>query len=168
MSSSLSYTTPKRNRPVIEVDFELDGQTYTARKPKNSVLVYMEASRSRAASTADKLHAAMTFLDACLTPATQQAIQYRLRDPDDELELVDLFPIMGDLSEEFERLSGGSQDASSADVIDLDGARTETIPAAADPAGPNRTARRRATPKKAAAPKKAVAAKKAPGRALPR
>lgn len=165
----LSYTTPERNRPVELVTFEMDGERYQARRPKDSVLVYLEAANAGAATTADKLHAAMQFVDGCLTPASQQRIGNRLRDHDDPLELEDLIRVCGDLSEHWGQKNTPQPVKSARDrprVITPDGEDAFAIEPADEPA-PSRTARRTAAkaPGKTA---KAVASPTRTGRALPR
>lgn len=167
----LSYTTKKRQRQVIEVEFELDGEKFTARKPKDSVMVYLTAASSEQASVADQMYATMQFINGCLTPAAQQRIQSRLRDWDDDLELDDLAELMEDLAKRFAEESGnvGStgrplhprRKPGAGKVITPDGLDATDIP----PAAPNRAARRGA--KKTAAPAAAPAAKRT-ARALPR
>jgi hypothetical protein len=140
----LSYTTPTRQRQVVEVEFELDGERFTARKPKESILVYLTAAGSESATTSDQMYAVMQFINGCLTPAAQFKIQSRLRDYDDDLELDDLMQLMKDLSEHF-----GAQDAPRAmskaqgrpgagRIIAPDGTEALDI----TPAGANRAARR--------------------------
>lgn len=172
----LSYTTPKRDRPIVEIPFVLDGEQFLARRPKESVLIYLQAARANAATTADKLHATMAFLDGCLTPAAQQRIQARLRDWDDPLELTDLVDLMTDVSaklgEADEAEAAGKATAIRAGkghrVITPDGADAEVIEPAPD--APNRAARRAAPAKaaKAAVARKQPAKTTARGRALPR
>lgn len=169
----LSYTTPKRHRQIVEEPFELDGERFTARKPKDSILIYLTAAASENASDADRMYAVMQFINGCLTPAAQARIQARLRDYDDDLELDDLVDLMNDLAEKFggKKSTGGSLSGrggpGAGKVITPDGEPADDI----SPAVPyNRTDRRAAArpAKKAAPAKKAVAAKKAAGRALPR
>lgn len=184
MSQVLSYTTKRRDRRIVEVPFELDGEQFTARRPKDSVLVYLQAARANAATTADRLHATMMFLDGCLTPAAQSRIQSRLRDYDDDLELDDLVELMHDLGQKFAAEEAENQGAAkptrvgaAGRVITPDGRDAQVIEPAADK--PNRAARRaKAAPTTVVTAKtaaKAVTAKKAAkavakktGRSLPR
>lgn len=172
----LSYTTKKRQRQIIEVEFKLDGEKFIARKPKDSVMVYLTAASSDQASTADQMYATMQFINGCLTPAAQQRIQSRLRDWDDDLELDDLAELMQDLAKRFAEESGNLSSTGrplhprrkpgAGKVITPDGQEATDIQAPPQ----NRTARRTAAK---AAKKTAVAAPattpvKRTARALPR
>jgi hypothetical protein len=154
----LTYTTPKRDREIVEVPFELDGEKYVARKPKDSVLVFLAAAQSDSASDADKVYAVMEFLRGSLTIASQQRIQSRLRDFEDPLEIPDLMPIItdvsaefgGDLAEAMKKAAGGQPAAA------VEPERQVEIPPAV---APNRAARRQRAKAPAAAPPVAAPAK---------
>lgn len=165
----LSYTTPKRHRQIVEEPFELDGESFVARKPKDSILIYLTAAASDNATDADRMYAVMQFINGCLTPAAQARIQSRLRDYDDDLELDDLVDLMEDLAEKFgaeKRRAASGRAPGAGKVITPDGQIADDISPSAAPAA-NRADRRTAT---RTAKKTAPAAKKttAAGRALPR
>lgn len=152
-----SYTTPKRDRAVVEEPFDLDGERYTIRKPKESVLIYLVAAVSESATTADQLQSVIQFINACFTPHGQARIQHRLRDPQDDLELSDLLPPLFDFARKWGVLPVPAA-AGPATVDTPDG------PAQVIPPAPNRKARRDAAKTAKKAPAKA-AAKAAPSRA---
>lgn len=166
----LTYTTPKREREIVEVPFVLDGEEYVARKPKDSVLVFLAAAQSDSASDADKVYAVMEFLRGSLTIASQHRIQSRLRDFDDPLEIQDLMPVIegvskefgGDLADAMRKATGDDGDAAGAGAV---------IPPAVPPrrrGRPPKTAVPVAAPAKAARVKKTTAAPAKRGRALPK
>lgn len=104
---ALSYNTPKRNRKDVTLTFELDGETYTARKPKDALSAMVVAASSDQASTADIMFATFSWIDAALTETDYARLKARLKDYDDDFEVEDLLEIAVDVIQQFDRMGTG-------------------------------------------------------------
>lgn len=94
-----SFSTSGKAGERSTVEFDLDGVTLYARRPKMAVLLDLADVANR--DTPEQVSAAMRFVDDCLLPGSADHLNARLYDPDDDLEIDDLVPILRWLMEEF-------------------------------------------------------------------
>lgn len=95
----LSFTTRPKVHHVPDVPFTLDDREYIAHSPKRAAWGAMIAAK--AGGPAELFQAVGMFLDACLTPEDRYALERRLRDQDDDLDLDDLIAVVEALTEEW-------------------------------------------------------------------
>lgn len=89
------------------VEFTVDGEDYTAMRPKDATIMLMVASSTDGIATSTL--EATRFLDSVLPAAQARRISARLRDPKDDFDLADLFPIIQHIISEFSNRPTESQ-----------------------------------------------------------
>lgn len=95
-----SFTTEKTDdeeRPLVE--FEFDGHMLTARKPKTAAFVALV--RVNDDDGAESANGVMRFVRDSLTPESRAYLMKRLDDPDDDLDVENLVPLVNWVVEEF-------------------------------------------------------------------
>lgn len=100
---TFSTSEPSSDRLKI-VDFELDGEKLSARRPKTAAFLAL-ADTQDSQNPIDQVRAVKVFMDECLVPDSRDHIQDRLDDPDDEFDLDDIVPIINWLIEELSTTS---------------------------------------------------------------
>lgn len=107
-----SFATGQATVDRKVLDFELDGETLYARRPKtNAFLALADFADSDDAYV--QIRGVRTFMEECLIPESRGVIQERLDDPDDEFDLDDIVPIINWLIEEMSARPTGRPTASS-------------------------------------------------------
>ena len=98
MAERRTYSTPKRAPEVIE--FDLDGDTYHFTPPKRAVIampMFDTPTGSGAEAMVGQIKALFDWLGAGLPPDESDALEARLRDPADDLDIDTLSEIARDL-----------------------------------------------------------------------
>lgn len=107
------FTTEKADdaeRPFVE--FKFDGVVLTARKPKTAAFVALVDVDDE--DGAESARGVMRFVHDALTPDSRDLITKRLEDPDDDLDIATLVPLVNWVVEEFtaDRPTGPSNGSS--------------------------------------------------------
>lgn len=100
------FTTDKatdEDRPRI--DFNLDGTILTARKPKTAAFLHLVTTNDDEGQ--DQAQGVMDFVRGALTPESRKVVLARLDDPDDDLDISGLVPLVNWVIEEFTGDDGG-------------------------------------------------------------
>lgn len=108
-----SFSTDSKtsaDRKVI--DFDLDGDTLYARRPKTNAFLALAEYQNNDDPYA-QIRGVRTFMEECLIPDSRGIIQERLDDPDDDFDLDDIIPIINWLIEELSTRPTGRPTASS-------------------------------------------------------
>jgi len=75
--------------------FVLDGVEMEARRPKEALVAELAPVQSRRTPPMQKVKLALNFLDDCLLEPGKSVMRARLTDPDDDLDVEDVLPILG-------------------------------------------------------------------------
>lgn len=148
---ALTYNTPKRDRKDVTQTFDLDGQQYTARKPKDALSAMVLAASSDQATGADVMYTLFRWLDAALPEGDYQRLQSRLKDYDDDFDIEDLLDITVDVIQQFQRMESGQPYQPSGEPVPVPTPnaappRTAATPPAMEPAANGGVVKRRGRP----------------------
>lgn len=94
----LEFTTKANRRKNPAIPFTLDGEKFSFKPPKDSLLAlaFMQAS-NHGEESAQAVKALFDYLDAGLSEEQAERIRHRLGDPKDNLDLETLGHIMRSL-----------------------------------------------------------------------
>lgn len=94
-----TFSTKNKSRANSDVTFEYDDVTLTARRPKAATILDLAATTT--GSDVERVTATMAMVEDSLVPDSRDYIMGRLRDPDDEMDIEDLVPVIEWLVAEF-------------------------------------------------------------------
>lgn len=96
----LEFKTSARENADEPITFKIDGEEYTAYPPKDTALAFLAAA-SAGNSTGEQLREVLSFLRDTLDQDSQERLFARLRDPLDDMTMVDATNILSGLIKEF-------------------------------------------------------------------
>jgi hypothetical protein len=101
---ALTFTTTADTEAAQaeEQPFTIDGETYTAVRPKDAAYAFLSQAAARTSNNGDKVVAVFTFLDMALTEESASRLRDRLMDRDDPFQFEDAADIMGRLVEHWQ------------------------------------------------------------------
>jgi hypothetical protein len=87
-------TETGENAPPPPYVFRLDGVTMEAHRPKDALVAQLAPVQSRRTPPMRKIQLALDFLEDCVAEPGKTVLRSRLLDPDDDLDVDDVMPIL--------------------------------------------------------------------------
>jgi len=87
--TTLTYTTDTSRRIAPTLEFQVDGETYVAIKPKQYTWVSLVRAIKGAAEFEEQLAVMGSFLNWCMDPEDASRLARRLHDPTQNIDLRD-------------------------------------------------------------------------------
>lgn len=106
-------TEPEKEDERVIVEFEVDGATLQAMRPKTVAFINLAETQDDETGWR-QMQAVREFMDECLLPDSRELIADRLEDPDDPFDISNMVPIVNWLMGEFTTRPTGRSSGSSA------------------------------------------------------
>jgi hypothetical protein len=101
MADPLEFKTEPRTQPAEGelVPVTIDGQPFSARRPKDSIAAQLGPVMSRRTVPLVKMQLVLDFLEDCMLEPGRTVLHNRLTDPDDDFSVTDAVKVLLGIAE---------------------------------------------------------------------